>query len=74
MNALQTLEKEGHLVRIQEEVDPKLEMAAIHLRVFEAGGPANNLKELKGVNLKLFQIFLVQWIGAGMSLEIPLKK
>jgi 4-hydroxy-3-polyprenylbenzoate decarboxylase len=28
------LEKHGHLIRIKEEVDPDLEMAAIHLRVF----------------------------------------
>jgi 4-hydroxy-3-polyprenylbenzoate decarboxylase len=30
----------GHLVRIEEEVDAQLEAAAIHRRVFEAGGPA----------------------------------
>ncbi|MGZ4001771.1 MAG: 3-octaprenyl-4-hydroxybenzoate carboxy-lyase, partial [Mucilaginibacter sp.] len=29
------LEKNGHLIRIKEEVDPYLQMAAIHLRVFE---------------------------------------
>lgn len=34
------LEKHGHLIRIHEEVDPLLEMAAIHLKVYEAGGPA----------------------------------
>ncbi len=34
------LEKNNELVRIKEQVDPRLEMAAIHLRVFEAGGPA----------------------------------
>ena len=34
------LERNGHLVRIKEEVDPNLEMAAIHLRVFEQNGPA----------------------------------
>jgi 4-hydroxy-3-polyprenylbenzoate decarboxylase len=34
------LEKNGHLVRIKEEVDPYLQMAAIHLRVFEHQGPA----------------------------------
>jgi 4-hydroxy-3-polyprenylbenzoate decarboxylase len=30
------LEKNGHLIRIKEEVDPDLEMATIHLKVFEA--------------------------------------
>jgi len=34
------LEKNGQLVRVKEEVDPYLEMAAIHLRVHEADGPA----------------------------------
>lgn len=29
------LEKHGHLIRIHEEVDPLLEMAAIHLKVYE---------------------------------------
>lgn len=34
------LEKNGDLIRIKEQVDPHLEMAAIHLRIYEAGGPA----------------------------------
>jgi 4-hydroxy-3-polyprenylbenzoate decarboxylase len=42
------LEKNGHLVRIKEEVDPYLEMAAIHLRVYEAGGPALLYENVKG--------------------------
>jgi 4-hydroxy-3-polyprenylbenzoate decarboxylase len=42
------LEKNGHLVRIREEVDPYLEMAAIHLRVYEAGGPALLFENVKG--------------------------
>jgi len=42
------LERNGHLVRIREEVDPELEMAAIHLRVFEAGGPALLFERVKG--------------------------
>ncbi len=42
------LEKNGHLVRIKEEVDPYLEMAAIHLRVYEAGGPALLFENVKG--------------------------
>jgi 4-hydroxy-3-polyprenylbenzoate decarboxylase len=42
------LEKHGHLVRIQEEVDPYLEMAAIHLRVYEHGGPAILFEKVKG--------------------------
>ncbi|WP_457565860.1 UbiD family decarboxylase [Caldithrix abyssi] len=42
------LEKHGHLIRIQEEVDPRLEMAAIHRRVFAAGGPALLFERVKG--------------------------
>lgn len=42
------LEKHKHLVRIKEEVDPSLEMAAIHLRVHEAGGPAVYFENIKG--------------------------
>ncbi len=42
------LEKNGQLIRIKESVDPNLEMAAIHLRVFEAGGPALFFENVKG--------------------------
>ncbi|PYZ97722.1 3-octaprenyl-4-hydroxybenzoate carboxy-lyase [Alteribacter lacisalsi] len=42
------LEKHGHLVRIKEEVDPYLEMASIHLKVYEAGGPALLFENVKG--------------------------
>ena len=42
------LEKNKQLVRIKEEVDPYLELAAIHLRIHEAGGPALLFEKLKG--------------------------
>jgi 4-hydroxy-3-polyprenylbenzoate decarboxylase len=42
------LEKNGHLVRIKEEVDPYLEMAAIHLRVYAQKGPALLFENVKG--------------------------
>ncbi|MES3018486.1 MAG: UbiD family decarboxylase [Bacteroidota bacterium] len=42
------LEKHGHLIRIKEEVDPHLEAAAIHLRVYEKQGPALLFENLKG--------------------------
>ncbi|WP_090556503.1 UbiD family decarboxylase [Pedobacter hartonius] len=42
------LEKHGHLLRIKEEVDPYLEMAAIHLRVYEQKGPALFFEKIKG--------------------------
>ena len=34
------LERHGHLVRIDHEVDAALEAAEIHRRVYAAGGPA----------------------------------
>lgn len=46
------LEKNGNLVRIKEEVDPYLEMAAIHLRVHEAGGPALLYENVKGTKFR----------------------
>ena len=42
------LEKHGQLVRIKTEVDPNLEMAEIHRRVFEMGGPALLFEKVKG--------------------------
>ncbi len=42
------LEKNGQLRRIKEEIDPYLEMAAIHMRVHEAGGPALLFENVKG--------------------------
>ena len=42
------LERHGQLIRIKEEVDPYLQMAAIHLRVFENEGPAILFENVKG--------------------------
>jgi 4-hydroxy-3-polyprenylbenzoate decarboxylase len=42
------LEKNGHLIKVTEEVDPHLEMAAIHLRIFEKQGPALWFTNVKG--------------------------
>lgn len=44
----QDLEKHGKLIRIKTEVDPNLEMAEIHRRVFDAGGPALLFECVKG--------------------------
>jgi len=46
------LEKNGQLIRIKEAVDPYLEMAAIHLRVHEAGGPALLFENVKGSSFR----------------------
>lgn len=42
------LDRHGHLVRVTEEVDPSLEVAAIHRRVYEAEGPAVLYENVKG--------------------------
>jgi len=42
------LEKNKQLIRIKEEVDPYLEMTALHLRVHEVGGPALLFENVKG--------------------------
>lgn len=42
------LEHHGHLIRIKQEVDPYLEMAAIHMRVYDAHGPALLFENVKG--------------------------
>lgn len=42
------LESTGQLARVKEEVDPYLQMAAIHLKVHEAGGPALLFENVKG--------------------------
>jgi 4-hydroxy-3-polyprenylbenzoate decarboxylase len=44
------LEKRGELVRIQTEVDPKLEMTEIADRTLRAGGPALLFENPKGYN------------------------
>jgi 4-hydroxy-3-polyprenylbenzoate decarboxylase len=42
------LERYGHLKRIRDEVDPYLEMSAMHLEEFEAGGKALLFERVKG--------------------------
>jgi 4-hydroxy-3-polyprenylbenzoate decarboxylase len=42
------LERSNFLVRIKEEVDPDLEMATIHLRMFALKGPAILYERVKG--------------------------
>jgi 4-hydroxy-3-polyprenylbenzoate decarboxylase len=45
---VEDLENNGHLIRIKEEVDPYLEMAAIHMRVYDHQGPAILFENIKG--------------------------
>ncbi len=46
-DCVEFLEKEKELVRIPHEVDPDLEMAEIHRKVFKAGGPAVFFEKVK---------------------------
>lgn len=48
LHCVEDLEKNGHLVRIREKVDPDLEMAEIHRRVYQAGGPALFYENVRG--------------------------
>ena len=42
------LDRNHHLIRITQEVDPHLEMAEIHRRVYQANGPAIYYAHVKG--------------------------
>lgn len=46
------LERHGHLIRVKEEVDPYLEMAAIHEKVFSMDGPALLFENVKGSHFR----------------------
>jgi 4-hydroxy-3-polyprenylbenzoate decarboxylase len=46
--SLNALERRGQLRRVTEETDPHLEMAEIHRRVYDAGGPALLFTRVKG--------------------------
>jgi 4-hydroxy-3-polyprenylbenzoate decarboxylase len=45
---VEDLEKKGELLKIEFEVDPRLEMAEIHRRINHAGGPAILFTNVKG--------------------------
>ncbi|MHA7581773.1 UbiD family decarboxylase [Paenibacillus vandeheii] len=47
-DCINDLEQHGHLIRVKEEVDPRLEMAALHMKVHEAKGPALLFENVKG--------------------------
>jgi 4-hydroxy-3-polyprenylbenzoate decarboxylase len=47
-NLLHELAQSGHLVRLDDEVDPHLEAAEIHRRVYARGGPAVLYANVKG--------------------------
>jgi 4-hydroxy-3-polyprenylbenzoate decarboxylase len=47
-DCVRDLERHGHLLRVKGVVDPDLEMAEIHRRVFDAKGPALLFERVKG--------------------------
>jgi 4-hydroxy-3-polyprenylbenzoate decarboxylase len=47
------LERTRQLVRIEQEIDPYLEMAEIHRRVYEVGGPALFFARVKGCSFPM---------------------
>ena len=46
--AVDDLDRHGRLLRIRTELDPDLEIASVHRRIFEAGGPALLFERVKG--------------------------
>jgi 4-hydroxy-3-polyprenylbenzoate decarboxylase len=52
-DCLADLSRTGQLVRLEQEVDPHLEAAAIHRRVYQAGGPALFFAHVKGCRFPL---------------------
>jgi 4-hydroxy-3-polyprenylbenzoate decarboxylase len=50
---LDELATAGHLVRLEEEVDPRLEAAEIQRRVYARGGPAVLYANVKGCRFPL---------------------
>jgi 4-hydroxy-3-polyprenylbenzoate decarboxylase len=51
------LARAGHLLRIEREVDPDLEMAEIHRRVFRAKGPALYFAHVRGCRFPMASNF-----------------
>lgn len=47
-SVIQLLRREKEVIEIKEEIDPYLEMAAVHRAVFKAGGPALYFSRVRG--------------------------
>ena len=52
-DCVKDLEENGHLIRISDPVDPNLEMAEIHRRVYLSGGPALLFENPVGCNFPM---------------------
>src|SRR2546423_1346296 len=51
--AVADLERAGQLVRVEQEIDPHLEAAEVHRRVYAAGGPAVFFARVKGTSFPM---------------------
>ena len=47
------LKQHGHLIEVESEVDPHLEAAEIHRRVYQSGGPALLFSRVRGCQFKM---------------------
>src|SRR5437773_11280767 len=47
------LERSGQLVRVEQEIDPHLEAAAVHRRVYRARGPAVFFARVRGTTFPM---------------------
>src|SRR3954454_24584388 len=65
---VETLEREGELVRISREVDPVLEIAEIADRTMKAGGPALLFERPKGSRFPL----LINGFGSRRRMSLAL--
>ena len=48
MDAVRDMERHGHLIRIKTELEPDLEIAEVHRRIYDAKGPALFFERVKG--------------------------
>jgi 4-hydroxy-3-polyprenylbenzoate decarboxylase len=80
---LHDLEQAGHLVRLEEEVDPHLEAAEIHRRVYRSGGPAIFYPRVAGCRFPMVSnlfgtleraryLFRDTWEGVRRAIELKI--
>ncbi|MFO7749643.1 MAG: UbiD family decarboxylase [Desulfobacteraceae bacterium] len=74
MACVDFLENQGELVRVTEEVDPDLEMAEIHRRVFNAKGPALFFENIKGTRFPAVSNLFGTWERALKIFEPELSR
>lgn len=72
-DCINDLEQHGHLIRVKEEVDPHLEMAAIHMKVHEAKGPALLFENVKAQSSRPYRICSARWNEASLCSAVRWK-